>query len=126
MKKIDLNLPFFSCIQKSTTDAFKVGDEVDISRVGISPDAETVRYEHKDPAGGSSKTLEPVEEIQLEALVVDSEAAKRLTISFRNPADAKQMITVVVKKESSKPGGVDEIDGVWVAQDGGTDQPPSA
>ncbi|MEO1370116.1 MAG: hypothetical protein AAFX50_23280 [Acidobacteriota bacterium] len=89
--------------------------------LGDYKDAEVVIKRGDDPIYRVSGT--PIENLTVEtfeAMVCTNPMGEGHMVTFRHPHDTKKIVGVIFGDPSSKP----EIDGVWVADDGGGEEPP--
>lgn len=122
---IQLNLPFDGKIKRSLAQGFKPKNQVKVARSGAGQAIEfKVAVQGPNPTVPEPLPLGATRAVHLEALVVDLDTSQRIQVSFRHPLVPKQMINVIVRRQAGQDPGPDgEVDGVWVAEEGG-DRPP--
>lgn len=107
-----LSFPFAGTVRRSTVREFPQESRIELDRVGIDPDQQAVRYRHLSPSG--DRTLEPVVESTLEALVTRPANGRPGTlVTFPHPDQPDRIVGVVLRDDRG------EIDGVWVAEEDG-------
>ncbi|MEM6795861.1 MAG: hypothetical protein AAF725_17940 [Acidobacteriota bacterium] len=118
-------------VLRSSSIRAEESDSITVRRVGIDPQGGTLLVERID-SKGEKTVLGPVEEITLRAILIPATGKERTELLLYHPADRFRLIGLVLddldpdlEASDDDPGPVGEVDGVWIAEGGGIEDPDS-